>query len=396
VRFILNIIVLLVWGVFPYSSYAYLITVDGSSDTTCARNIYSEAQYSNLPTGDIKINTALFNNLQKGQYLLLNAGGMSGASVWMYSPVVNCDANGARQSKTRFVMKATSNNSIATIDESLIINLGESSSNPIHTTTDLNKMVDLYKTNITGLYIFYANRINNDTIRQAIPSSYESSFTLNQRPNFRVTVWPRYVVSTDFKGVPINTSVTNSDTITFVMYDELEVGNNRFEVPNSTYNIPTPAGSIKMTATCNYSLSNNGIVDFGDHPISKVTGDRKTTAKNSLTLNMSSCYGVNKVKTSISNVSTTLENGQLAGNTLSSNAAKNVAVGINVGSTYSENASAAMYMNGSNPLQWTFGNTYTVDAISKSIPLDVYLLRSGGTPTTGDFKATATIMMDFI
>ena len=154
-----------------------------------------------------------------------------------------------------------------------------------------------------------------------------------------------------------------------------------------------------MSSVCNYSLSNNGIVDFGDQNLSKVTNSRTTTVKKSLTLYMKDCYGVNKVKTYITNATTTLENGLLLGNTQTTNAATNVAIGINVAASSaknSENNGSPIYMDGSNPLEWEFGNKYTIDAISKEIPLDVFLLSSGGEPTTGDFKATATIMMDFI
>jgi type 1 fimbria pilin len=55
-----------------------------------------------------------------------------------------------------------------------------------------------------------------------------------------------------------------------------------------------------------------------------------------------------------------------------------------------------MYFDSSNPLEWNFGNAYLVTSLSKNIPLDVYLLRTGGEPTPGDYHATATIMMDFI
>ncbi|WP_148873054.1 DUF1120 domain-containing protein, partial [Serratia marcescens] len=63
-------------------------------------------------------------------------------------------------------------------------------------------------------------------------------------------------------------------------------------------------GGIKLASSCSMSLSDNGIVDFGDLPMSAITTTGNTTTKKSLNLTVQ-CIGTEKFRTSISNVTTT-------------------------------------------------------------------------------------------
>jgi len=373
--------------------HAYLIRTTGNP-SECVNTPYFQSQYTEIQS--LTIDAAKVNNLSAGQYLALNPRFLSGASNQSYSAVIDCDNLGPAQTRTRLVMKNTSSNTHLTINESAIVNISETGLTP---SQDKDPSVDIFPTNTPGVFIFFQGKFYNDTVELAIPLSFEGTSTFSSSPYYRITVWGHLLVNKDFKGIPPGTTVTPlAGKFDFEMYDELENPSTRLVQTNTT-TVDTSTGGIAMISTCNYSLSDNGIVDFGDQNPSKVTNSRVTTLKKPLTLYMKDCYGVNKVKTYITNATTTLENGLLLGNTQTTNAATNVAIGINVAASSaknSENNGSPMYMDGSNPLEWEFGNQYTVDPISKEIPLDVFLLSSGGEPTTGDFRATATIMMDFI
>ncbi|HKM95572.1 MAG TPA: fimbrial protein, partial [Buttiauxella sp.] len=355
-------------------------------DTKCEFvNVYQD-QWAQI--ANITIDASQIVNVASGQYYQFPQQVTAGITNETYAFVVNCDEWGKRQEKTKQITKITSSNIYATIKESAIIG---ASPRP----DELNGDVSLFATNIPGLFYYYQFR---DSGYYRLPSAVEGTDTLSSTADIKPTVNAGFIANNEFRGVPEGTSISSTAGQTiFDWSDANDTGGNI--VTNRVTLNTIPPEEIKIIASCNYSLSDNGIVDFGDQNLSKVTNNRTTTVKKPLTLYMKDCYGVNKVKTYITNATTTLENGLLLGNTQTTNAATNVAIGINVAASSaknSENNGSPIYMDGSNPLEWEFGNKYTVDPISKEIPIDVFLLKSGGEPTTGDFKATATIMMDFI
>lgn len=289
-------------------------------------------------------------------------------------------------------MRVTSSNVYATIKESSIVGFNAESRG------DLNDDVSLFTTNIPGAYYYFQFYGGNYGVPQfRFPAEAEGTDTFSSKGEINPVFMAKLVFSKEFRGVPDGKTIySTAGEATLEWFDANEPGGGHTVNIHALFEYEN---TMNIVASCNYSLSDNGVVDFGDQNLSKVTSNRTTTVKKPLTLYMKDCYGVNKVKTYITNATTTLENGLLLGNTQTTNAATNVAIGINVAASSaknSENNGSPMYMDGSNPLEWEFGNQYTVDVISKEIPLDVFLLSSGGEPTTGDFKATATIMMDFI
>nr|WP_167507645.1 fimbrial protein [Rahnella aquatilis] len=363
------------------------------SDTTCEYNPIVHSQYSSITASSLDSSQLI--NLSAGQYMKTTTNNYAGVTNESYSFVIACDNWGAAQPKTREIMRVASPTAYNTINKSNIINWSSGFS---YSTDDKNDDIDIFSTNIAGL--FYTFTYSSLTGNVYVPSERETTSTLSSKVDSRPTVYVSYLVNSDFRGIPEGATIAPTTSVTtFEWFDANEPASSRHVLNNSTSVNSIPGENFKMSSVCNYSLSDNGIVDFGDQNLSKVTNNRTTTVKKPLTLYMKDCYGVNKVKTYITNATTTLENGLLLGNTQTTNAATNVAIGINVAASSaknSENNGSPMYMDGSNPLEWEFGNQYTVDPISKEIPLDVFLLSSGGEPTTGDFRATATIMMDFI
>ncbi|AEX50638.1 YadC family fimbrial protein [Rahnella aquatilis CIP 78.65 = ATCC 33071] len=367
--------------------HAYLITTTGAtSDTKCEFVNVVKAQQVSIR--NIRIDASQIVNLASGQYYELPQTLSMHPGNETIAFVVNCDEWGKRLEKTKQTTKISSSNTYATIKESSIIGASQIPG-------ELNGDVSLFTTNIPGLFYYYEF---SSGFSYRLPSAVEGTDTLSIKEDLRSDVFAVLVVNNEFRGVPEGASISSTAGQTSFDWYDANVTGGAVLTNRVTLNT-IPPGEIKIIASCNYSLSNNGIVDFGDQNLSKVTNNRTTTVKKPLTLYMRNCYGVNKVKTYITNATTTLENGLLLGNTQTSNAATNVAIGINVAASSaknSENNGSPMYMDGSNPLEWELGNDHSLDAISKEIPLDVFLLKSGGEPTSGDFKATATIMMDFI
>jgi type 1 fimbria pilin len=214
------------------------------------------------------------------------------------------------------------------------------------------------------------------------------------------------VVNNQFRGFPKGGTVTtNPSELTLMAYDADEPSASPGKV-RMIYRVDTTL-DIKIKASCAYTLSDNGVVDFGSVAAGDVTGstgDRNSARQvKQMTLNMDDCYGVDKVKTTVTATNNTpvLENGLVLGNNVGTGP-QHVGVAIRVDPQYrnkdgsNDNAGKDLYFNSSNPLTWTFGNTYTTNAMSKNITLDVYLLPSGGAVTPGDYHGTATIMMDFV
>jgi type 1 fimbria pilin len=260
---------------------------------------------------------------------------------------------------------------------------------------DENKNVTLMKTNVTGLFFIPIDM----TLGGYPPLLRHGTGDYN---NFVPRMIGMPVINKEFKGVPYGT-VVSASSLQFIVTDDNEPDNGTHQKGKAIidFSIPVQAMDFKLVATCQYTLSDNGSIDFGDQRVTQITDDRNTTVKRSMTLNMDKCYGVNKVKTTITTTAPTAESGLLLGNGVA-DGAKNVAVALRVNPNYTESGAAGentgkdMYFDSSNPLEWNFGNAYTVDPMSKHIPLDVWLLRNGGEPTPGDYHATATIMMDFI
>lgn len=370
--------------------HAYLIsTGSGSSATECEfidREVVQQIYVSSLT-----IDASQLINLSGEQYYYISSSGTAGFGNDAYSFVTNCDNWDAKvQRKTKKILTVVSPNAYATIKESGVVNL------PIPKADDLNDGLDIFTTNIPGLFYFFRQYSSN---KQNLPIEYDDNKTFSNKISEPPFVFIKFVANKDFRGIPEGTDVYATTPYARIeMHDANESAGGHTVFFGANIHALS-SSNVKMTSVCNYSLSNNGVVDFGDQNLSKVTNSRVTTLKKPLTLYMKDCYGVNKVKTYISNAANTLEGGMLLGNAQTINAATNVAIGINVSpdtDKNSENTGVAMFMDGTHPLEWNFGNKYTIDAISKEIPLEVFLLKSGGEPTTGDFKATATIMMDFI
>ncbi|KNC88534.1 hypothetical protein GM30_11655 [Trabulsiella odontotermitis] len=262
------------------------------------------------------------------------------------------------------------------------------------TSGDENQDAILINTNIPGLFYFPV-----DLTAGGFPPVMKHKSEEYKNIRGRLAGFP--VINNKFRGIPPDTVVSYSP-IQFVYTDADEPsGGHQKGQLIVNFIAPIKAMDFKLAASCQYTFSDNGNVDFGDQRVSQITDDRNTTIKRSLTLNMDKCYGVNKVKTYITTTAPTAESGLLLGNNIA-DGAKNVAVALRVNKDYNEsgqagdNAGKDMYFDNSNPMEWNFGNAYTVTPLSKHIPLDVWLMRNGGEPTPGDYHATATIMMDFI
>lgn len=262
-----------------------------------------------------------------------------------------------------------------------------------------NDSTDLYiiPTNIVGLY--YSVVATDPKVKSYLPWRSSASLSTTSSITYNEGVAVDILIDKTFQGLPAGSTVTPAvstfniifrDRMTSVT-DDKGITTVQFRANPLTY----PDG-IKLKPTCTYSISDNGVVDFGEQSLSKVTADRKTTLKKTLNLSLQ-CTGADKVHTYISNVSTTVENGLLLPNSLTDfSDAKNVAIGLGVSANSTENAGSDIYMDGSHKLEWQMTGTYSFTSVTRTIPLDVFLLRSSGEPTGGEYKATATILVDFI
>ncbi|HKN03064.1 MAG TPA: fimbrial protein [Buttiauxella sp.] len=338
-------------------------------------------------TYSINVDPTSWSNLQPGKYLKVSFGSY-GAPYQYFNAKIDCPNLGQKQDGIEIIANITGDSSSYILEPETAL-LGAATHSK-----DKDRNVAMFKTSVPGIFIALESDDSGVEGFFPIKTTASNDFT------FRVITWASVFITKDYQWgessgeISMNSSAvikysdtkdnsTNTDDEGYIQINSIHTGT------------PLPAGEIKIKSTCNYSLSKS-TVDFGDINLSSITNSKNTTAKQSIILNMKDCYGVNKVKTYITNTTTVLENGLVLGNSTTTNAAANVGIRMNIGSAANENKSADVYMDGTHPLEWNFGNTYDMVSISKEIPLDIFLLKSGGEPTTGDFKATATIMLNFI
>lgn len=376
---------------------AYLVLGNGSDSSACEPAALTENSGPNY-SSSYAFNSSTFASMGDNQYLVSNAWGVSynynGSRV---SFLKTCSNLGSAQENIAPRVEIYSGTDYITVNESDIKGLmGYQGTMGGWTDRDENKATILIKTNVPGL--FY---IPMDMTAGGYPPGLQH-FS-GESKNIQVVMAGLIAINKEFKGIPPGTVVSYSP-IQFVYTDDSEPTNAGHQQGKVIVGYSAPNNTpmdIKLAASCQYTLSDSGNIDFGDQRVSQITDNRDTTVKRSMTLNMNNCYGVNKVKTYITTTGTTSDSGLLLNNSVS-DGAKNVAVALRVNPSYTEsgnagdNAGKDMYFDSSNPLEWNFGNAYLVTSLSKNIPLDVYLLRTGGEPTPGDYHATATIMMDFI
>lgn len=273
------------------------------------------------------------------------------------------------------------------VQESMIIDAAE-----IKQATDRDSYVNVFPTSMPGVFIALSSAegyIPNakNTALPPVPYNYIVKSTL--------------LVSRDFlpfSGMHTWTQINSSAVITLRDGEDGTVAPARPGFITTTISNITYQGFIEMKPTCEYSLSNSGNVDFDEVSPGEVTNNRSSTVKEKLTLNMSNCYGVYKVRTSIVQGKDTLLSGvALANNLTGDGATTGIGVSINVTAEgASENGGAVMYMDGTHPLQWTFSQGVHSAPINKNISLDVVMLRTDDVMTTGKYEATASIMLEFI
>ncbi|WHP33073.1 fimbrial protein [Trabulsiella odontotermitis] len=392
---LLTLCIILATGTLP--AQAYLVTDDSTEDNCVPFS--GEAQVTQLSNYPAEVKAADFLALADGQYLVASGSTqVGGNSTPGFKLSLRCDNLGAPQTSSVFKSEVESaGNGVITVNQS-------SFTSGLHSTIvkdDSNGGVTLVRTNVQGLYRLIMLLTGGPLDYPPSQHTY-SNATTNLSAAFAKS---QYVVDNSFRGIPEGTTIVPAvASVTVRISDDNERESSGVNKGVSTYYLHLNSESnpiMKITSTCQYTLSDGGNVDFGGQRVSQITDDRNTTIKRAMTLNMDNCYGVNKVKTYITTTATTSDSGLLLNNGVV-DGAKNVAVALRVNPSYTEsgnagdNAGKDMYFDSSNPLEWNFGNSYLVTPLSKHIPLDVYLLRTGGEPTPGEYHATATIMMDFI
>ncbi|WHP33074.1 fimbrial protein [Trabulsiella odontotermitis] len=386
-----TLVVILVAG--TTSAQAYMVKTNSTEENCVPATPYT--QVSVIAGKLVQLQASDFLNLADGQYLFASGSAFIGGSTSAsFKFSLRCDNLGEPQSSIVYKSEFEASASVIVVDQSSILE----KVTPI--INDETGKAALVKTNVQGLYSVIRLRAGADVIDYP-PSRLSISALSVSNSNAD----GRYVVDNSFRGIPEGMTIIPAvPSIQFMVSDENDGSKNAADKGMATLvlhlaNETNPV--VKITSTCQYTLSDGGNVDFGGQRLSQITDDRNTTIKRAMTLNMDNCYGVNKVKTYITTTGTSSDSGLLLNNSVS-DGAKNVAVALRVNPSYTEsgnagdNAGKDMYFDSSNPLEWNFGNTWEVTPLSKHIPLDVYLLRTGGEPTPGDYHATATIMMDFI
>ncbi|WP_162212965.1 fimbrial protein [Trabulsiella odontotermitis] len=394
------IFLFLLTALWSAQSGAYLTERYASGPTNCVRSTSASpiAAYTetNFP---YTLDTSLLRTLGNGQYLMLvnpvaerYFNGFGGASSF----VKTCSNLGEPQSQITVRYEPEEGSQLITIKENSVVNLLNLGSTGID--EDSNGL--LAPSSIPGLFFMLTERMN---------MMYPPVRVVHKDDLKEAAIWggPMLpVVNNQFRGFPKGTVVASTPIYKILVTDENEQGATH-GTEFIQYKWYSSAMDIQLTASCMYTLSDNGVVDFGSVAAGDVTGstvDRNSARQvKQMTLNMDDCYGVDKVKTTVTATNNTpvLENGLVLGNNVGTGP-QHVGVAIRVNPQYrnkdgsNDNAGKDLYFNSSNPLTWTFGNTYTTNAMSKNITLDVYLLPSGGAVTPGDYHGTATIMMDFV
>ncbi|MFW0768224.1 fimbrial protein [Trabulsiella odontotermitis] len=379
-------------------SWAYLVSYD-SEPQNCVRDGYNITANTTIRTS-FTLNSSLLRSLGDNQYLMLdNPYYENNFSAVSYpkSFMKTCSNLGQPQSQITVRYLPEQGNSLIAINENSVVNLYNLGSKGI----DDDKGGLLVRSSVQGLFFMLTERTNK---------SYPPISVVRKDDWKDVYIQGGVmipVVNKQFRGIPTGTVVSTTPAqFTINVSDASETGSSAATQP-ITYGFYSGPMDVAITASCAYSLSDNGVVDFGSVASGEVTGstgDRNSARQvKQLTLNMDDCYGVNKVKTTVTATNNTpvLENGLVLGNNETSGS-QHVGVAIRVNPQYrnkdgsNDNAGKDLYFNSSNSLSWTFGNTTTVNAMSKNITLDVYLLPSGGAVTPGAYHGTATIMMDFV
>ncbi|WP_072094207.1 fimbrial protein [Trabulsiella odontotermitis] len=372
---------------------AYMVTSD-STEEHCIPSTGSDVRGGIYAGALVQIQSNAFLNLADGQYLTASGAAGHYHTDFEHKLSLRCDNLGKPQSSVVFKAEVAASPALISVNKSSILNMAGVSPD------DESPTATLVRTNIQGLYQLIV-LVQDNPVNFYVPSraTYSSTFSLSGLKGYN-----NYVVDNTFRGMPEGvTLIPAVSQVRVTISDDNEQSHDGVK-GKADYIIDLPSESkpvVKITSTCQYTLSNSGSIDFGDQRVSQVTDDRNTTIKRTMTLNMDNCFGVNKVRTYITTTAPTAESGLLLGNNVA-DGAKNVAVALRVNKDYNEsgtagdNAGKDMYFDSSNPLEWNFGNAYTVTSLSKHIPLDVYLMRNGGEPTPGDYHTTATIMMDFI
>lgn len=379
-------------------SWAYLVSPD-SVPENCARQNIDSVSGTSLKTS-FTLNSSLLRTLGDNQYMMLDTSDYQmnyvGVSDQM-SFMKTCSNLGQPQSQITVRYLPEQGNSLIAINENSVVNLYNLGSKGI----DDDKAGLLVRSSVQGLFFMLTESTNN---------SYPPISVVHKDDWKKVYIAGGVmipVVNNQFRGIQTGTVVSTTPAqFTINVSDANESGSSPAIGP-ITYKFYPGTMNVTITASCAYSLSDNGVVDFGSVSAGDVTGstgDRNSARQvKQLTLNMDDCYGVNKVKTTVTATNNTpvLENGLVLGNNETSGP-QHMGVAIRVDPKYrnkdgsSDNAGKDLYFNSSNALSWTFGNTSTVNAMSKNITLDVYLLPSGGTVTPGAYHGTAIIMMDFV
>lgn len=362
---------------------AYIAAKSGSkclpfSDSTNAPNVSTYVS--------ITLDGSILRNLQANQYYAL-PGSITELKALTLNNRILLECSTVGPTQTSIALQNTySSDSGTTISESQLID-----GPGMKKASDTAGTVVLLDTTLPGLYIALATSeegyVPTNKNMTTEPGAY--SYTLKS------------VLVIDKNFVPFGTSqnwaLTSSNPI--LWYKDANDGSTSMQ-PGSVFTQITSlrySGYIQAKATCDYSLSDGGNVDFGELGSEDITTDRTTTAKRTLTLNMNDCYAVNKVKTSIAQGKDTLGDGVILKNSLTgSDAATNIGVSINVNGSNADNAGKVLNMDGSNSLTWNFRQSAYEPLISKSINFDVLMLRTNEAPTSGKYEATATIMMEFI
>lgn len=375
---------------------AFFVTYYNISAGTCSNPAYiTNVPALTLSNSLILVDANQWAGLQSSQYMIIGnpstINTMTSASIVDTCPLA--DGTLYTQPSMEYSAEFISPTSKKTVNVNDIINGSQyvNASNKSDT-------VSIMASGIPGLYftMMFAGTNKNAGF---IPVRFDTTTNTTLQHDLQ-SIW---LIDKTFKGVApgrfINLGRGGSSAVLRVK-DALQPSTapeNYYREFRIGYGAMSMSG-IAIQPSCAYTLSDNGIVDFGHVALSTVTAERETTVKKTLNLNLQ-CTGVDKFRTYITNTSRLLENGLLLANSYTeggNNGAENIAIGLSVSTSSSENSGSVIYMDGSHAMEWVMGGGYSFDPVTRSIPLDVFLLSSGGVPTSGNYKATATIMLDIV
>lgn len=373
------------FGCYAHSAHAYM--AKGYSDSCTA-------YYDSRSTNGVSINTSyvldgtILSNLQSGQYYAIPGATKVAMNMNAYTSTFKLSCTNLGPDQTAIGLSSVSGNSsyVKLVSESQIIDGAG-----IKKASDTNDKVGVIQTSYPGVFLALSTAegyVPNNENMSTVPSSYVYTLSFNVLLSRDFVPSPNKITATQVGGY-LGTTLSDSQDATISGTH----GTATISVDSLRF-----SGVIDKLSTCDYSLSNGGNVDFGDLNADDITTDNTTTVKKTLTLNLSNCSGVNKVKTSISTGKPTLASGVILKNGLTgTSAATNIGVSLNVSNNGgTENAGSVIKMDGSNSLEWTIEQGSGSTGGSKSIPLDVLMLRTNDEPTSGQYEATASIMIDFI